>query len=73
MNNCVVTEEHCCYSQVEAEDTRRQHLQEINDIKEEAAQQVLAAEARGRRAGAIDKEVAEAQIKAQQAALQVRN
>lgn len=45
------------------------HSKELERIKQAAAEQVVVAEARGRRAGLIEKEVAEAQLAAAARAL----
>lgn len=48
---------------------RVSHGEELERIKQAAAEQVVVAEARGRRAGLIEKEVAEAQLAAAARAL----
>jgi hypothetical protein len=53
----------------ELEALRSSHAAELASVKEAAGGQVVVAEARGRRAGLIEKEIAEAQIRAAQAAL----
>jgi len=53
----------------ELEALRSSHAAELASVKEAAGDQVVVAEARGRRAGLIEKEIAEAQIRAAQAAL----
>ncbi|GAX76032.1 hypothetical protein CEUSTIGMA_g3475.t1 [Chlamydomonas eustigma] len=54
---------------VELEALRQSHADEVSRIKEAAGEQVIIAEARGKRAGLIEKEISEAQLKAAQTAL----
>ncbi|MEW5313363.1 MAG: hypothetical protein WDW38_004936 [Sanguina aurantia] len=56
-------------TRAELEELRGTLSSETTRLKEEAFEQAAMAESRGKRAGLVEKEIAEAQIKAQQAAL----